>query len=141
MPESRELIDARRCLADGEASYRSAEGLARLEDGIALLDEVIAAATPPEATIARNLAATYAARIFGRIADAVVRDSQLPEPELEHLFKVALAFDQMSAPLPASARDLKIAVVRQLIDRYYEGHPPEKKRAALRDLEQLARRH
>jgi hypothetical protein len=65
----------------------------------------------------------------------------VPEPALEHFFKVVLAFDQVSAELPASAKALKIAVVRQLIDRYYEGHPPEKKREALRELEQLARRH
>src|ERR1044072_2687383 len=139
MAESRDLIDARRCLAEGEADYRSADGLGSLEEGLALLDEVIAEAKhPAEAKVARNLAATYAARIYARIAELLARDSQVPEPALEHLFKVVLAFDQVSAALPDSARDLKIAVVRQLIDRYYEGHPPEKKREALRELEQLA---
>ena len=141
MPESRELTDARRCLAEGEAGFRSVDGLASLEEGLALLDEVIAAARPAEAKLARNLAATYAARIFGRIGQLMAADTQVPEPELEHLFKVVLAFDPMAAALPQSAGDLKIAVVRQLIDRYYEGHPPEKKHAALKELEQLARRH
>ena len=141
MPESRDLVDARRCLAEGEADYRSADGLASLEEGLELLDEVVAEAKPAEAKVARNLAATYAARIFARVAELLARDSQVPEPALEHLFKVVLAFDQVSAALPDSARELKIAVVRQLIDRYYEGHPPEKKREALRELEQLARRH
>ncbi len=106
-----------------------------------LLDEVIAGAKAAESKVARNLAATYAARIYARIGELLARDSQVPEPALEHLFKVVLAFDQVRAALPDSARELKIAVVRQLIDRYYEGHPPEKKHAALRELEQLARRH
>ena len=140
MAESRQLIDARRCLAEGEADYRSADGLASLAEGLALLDDVMAAAKPAEAKVARNLAATYAARIYGRIGDVLARDSQVPEPALEHFFHVVLAFDQVAAALPESARELKIAVVRQLIDRYYEGHSPEKKREALRELEQLARR-
>ena len=38
--------------------------------------------------------------------------------------------------MPADARLTKINLVRQLIDRYYEGHAPAAKRAA---LEQLAR--
>src|SRR5262245_11348232 len=108
MPESRELVDARRCLAEGEADYRSADGLASLEDGLALLDDLIAGAKPAEAKVARNLAATYAARIFGRIGEVLARDSQVPEPALEHFFKVVLAFDQVSAALPDSAGELKI---------------------------------
>jgi len=141
MPESRDLIDARRCLAEGEADFRSADGLASLDEGLALLDVVIAEAKPAETKLARNLAATYAARIYAHVGELLARDSQVPEPVLEHLFKVVLAFDQVSAALPNSARELKISVVRQLIDRYYEGHPPEKKREALRELEQLTRRH
>ena len=141
MPESRDLIDARRCLAEGEADFRSADGLASLDESLALLDVVIAEAKPAETKLARNLAATYAARIYAHVGELLARDSQVPEPVLEHLFKVVLAFDQVSAALPDSARELKISVVRQLIDRYYEGHPPEKKREALRELEQLRRRH
>jgi hypothetical protein len=70
----------------------------------------------------------------------VAGDAQLPEPELEHFFKVVLAFDQVGAALPDSAQELKVAVVRRLIDRYYEGHPAEKKRRALEELAQLTRR-
>ncbi len=141
MREPRELTAARRCLAEAEAGYRSADGLASLTDGLALLDDVIATGSAAQATTARNLASTYAARIYGRINALVARDSQLPEPELEHFFKVVLAFDQVGTELPASAKALKIAVVRLLIDRYYEGHPAEKKRQALQELEQLAGRH
>ena len=140
MPEPQALTKARRCLARAEASLSSADGLTQLVEGLAFLDDVIGGGTPA-AGPARNLAASYAARIYARVGEAVAGDAQLPEPELEHFFKVVLAFDQVSAALPDSARELKIAVVRQLIDRYYEGHPPEKKREALRELEQLARRH
>jgi hypothetical protein len=139
MPEPRELTKARQCLARAEASLSSADGLMQLVEGLALLDYVIGASTAAAST-ARNLAASYAARIYARVGDAVAGDAQLPEPELEHFFKVVLAFDQVGAALPESAQELKIAVVRRLIDRYYEGHPPEKKQRALDELAQLARR-
>lgn len=139
-PESRELAEARRCLAAAEASYRSAEGLAALAEGLALLDDVIAGGSPRDAKTAANLASTYAARLYARVNDAVARDAQVPEPELEHFFKLVLAFDQVRDALPASAGSLKIEVVRQLIERYYEGHPPERKQQALKDLAELARR-
>ncbi len=140
MREPKELVDARRCLAQAEAGLRTADGLARLAEGLALLEDVLAAGSPAEAATAANLASTYAGRLYGRI-DALVRtDQQLPEPELEHFFKVVLAFDSVSAALPASAADLKVAVVKRLIDRYYEGHPPENKARILRELAQLAGR-
>ena len=139
MPEPRELTKARRCLARAEASLSTADGLTQLVEGLALLDDVIGGGTAAAAT-ARNLAASYAARIYARVRDAVAGDAQLPEPELEHFFKVVLAFDQLGAVLPQSAQELKVAVVRRLIDRYYEGHPPERKQRALDELAQLTRR-
>jgi hypothetical protein len=140
MPEPRELIEARRCLAEAEAGYRSADALACLAEGLALLEDVIGGGAPVAANTARNLASTYAARIFGRVHEVVARDAQVPEPELEHFFKLVLAFDQVDFALPESANVLKIDVVRQLIERYYEGHSPERKQQALQELEQLARR-
>ena len=139
MPEPRELTKARRCLARAEASLGSADGLTQLVEGIALLDEVIGAGNAAAST-ARNLAATYAARIYARVRDAIASDEQVPEPELEQFFKVVLAFDSLGDALPESAQELKLAVVRRLIDRYYEGHPPERKQRALDELSQLARR-
>ena len=139
MPESRELKAARRFLAEAETKLASADGLARLTEGLDRLDEVIAAGVAPEAKTARNLAASYASRVYARIRSALDRDAQLPEPELEHYFKVVLAFDQVSACLPSRATDLKVAVVRALVERYYEGHPPERKRAALAELANLDR--
>lgn len=140
MPEQPELLKARRCLARAEAELRTADGLNALLEGLAFLEDVIGAGTAAGANTARNLATSYAARIYARVGDAVATDAQLPEPELEHFFKLVLAFDGVGVDLPQSAKDLKIAVVRRLIDRYYEGHSPERKERALAELAQLARR-
>lgn len=137
MPESRELAAARVCLADAEARLESAEGLARLDEGLGRLTDVMEAGNPAEARTAGNLAASYAGRCYERIRKELEQDPQMPEPKLEHCFKLVLAFDQVAAALPAAAGELKIAVVGALIDRYYEGHPAEKKRAALEQLAAL----
>jgi hypothetical protein len=139
MAESRELKAARRFLAEAEAQLGAAEGLARLAEGLSGLDDVIEGGVAAEARTARNLAASYASRIYARVRARVERDPQLPEPELEHYFKVVLAFDQVSTALPPAAAELKVAVVRALIERYYEGHAPERKRAALAELADLGR--
>jgi hypothetical protein len=139
MPESRELAAARVCMAEAEESWASADGLACLVDGVERLAVVMETAPPVEARKAANLAATYAGRLYARVRDTLERDPQVPEPELEHYFKVVLAFDQVQEALPATAADLKISVVKALIERYYEGHPPEKKRAALEQLAALER--
>jgi hypothetical protein len=141
MPESKELTSARRCLAKAEASLATEGGLNDLVEGLALLDDVIAAGVPQAAQTARNLAMSYAARVYERIDALVTQDPQLPEPLLEHCFKVVLAFDHVDVDLPQAALDLKVAVVRRLIDRYYEGHPPEKKQRALEELAQIAGRN
>jgi hypothetical protein len=140
MPESRELAAARVCLAEAEADWASAAGLARLVDGLGRLGDVIEAGAATEAGTARNLAASYAGRIYARVRDQLERYAQVPEPELEHYFKVVLAFDQLQDALPPAAAELKIAVVKSLIERYYEGHPPERKRAALEQLAALERK-
>jgi hypothetical protein len=137
MAESKELAAARRCLAEAEAGFGSADGLAHLTDGLERLAELIDAGSEAEAQTAANLAATYAGRLYGRVRQRIERDAQVPEPELEHYFKVVLAFDQVKDALPPSAADLKIGVVEALVDRYYEGHPPERKRAALEQLAAL----
>jgi len=139
MQESRKLHAARRFLAEAETRLAAPEGLASLTEGLALLEDVIMAGATREAGTARNLAATYASRIYARVGGLVARDAQVPEPQLEHYFKVVLAFDPLHAALPPAAADLKIAVAKALIERYYEGHPPERKRAALAELGQLER--
>lgn len=126
-------------MADAETDLASADGLASLQDGVGRLADLIETGTKAEARTASNLAATYAARCYARVRERLEGDAQVPEPELEHWFKVVLAFDQVQAALPASAGELKIGVVRALIDRYYEGHSPEKKRAVLEQLAALGR--
>jgi hypothetical protein len=124
-------------LARAEADLDSADGLARLAEGFSLLDALIAGRDEVAARTARNLAASYVGRIYERIGAAVAKDPQLPEPTLEHYFRVVLALDQVGEALPATAAELKLAVARALIDRYYEGHSPEQKRRALEQLAQL----
>ena len=137
MSESRELAAARLCLADAESDWASTDGLPRLAAGLEQLADVITAGTTAEARTACNLAATYAHRFYARVGERLERDAQIPEPELEHYFKVVLAFDQVQQAQPAASADLKIRVVEALIERYYEGHPPERKRAALEQLKAL----
>jgi hypothetical protein len=126
-------------MAKAEADWSSAEGLACLTDGLDRLADFIATATKAEARTASNLAATYAGRFYGRVRDKLERLRQVSEPELEHCFKVVLAFDQVQDALPPAAAQLKIDVVKALIDRYYEGHSAEKKRAVLEQLAALGR--
>lgn len=139
MPESRELAAARLSMAEAEASWASADGLACLVDGLGRLADVIDTAPPAEARTAANLAATYAGRLYARVRDTLASDAQVPEPQLEHYFKVVLAFDQLREALPPTAAELKIDVVKALVERYYEGHPTEQKRAVLKQLADLKR--
>jgi hypothetical protein len=138
MTESRELLAAREHLARGEASYGSAAGLAELELGLGLLDDVMSAKNASQRTIAETIAKTYATRIYRSIGLLLGSDRAVPEPQLEHLFKVVLAFDQSDIELPDEAREVKIEIARRLIDRYYEGHSPEQKRKALEQLTKIA---
>ena len=126
-------------MAEAETDLSSTAGLARLTDGLERLAVIIETGSKAEARTASNLAATYAARCYAGVRDRLARDAQMPEPELEHWFKVVLAFDQVRDALPAAAAELKIDVVKALIDRYYEGHSPAKKRAALEQLASLGR--
>ena len=65
-----------------------------------------------EARTASNLAAAYAGALSTPACGTrLERDAQVPEPELEHCFKVVLAFDQVREALPPAAAELKIDVV------------------------------
>jgi hypothetical protein len=138
MVEPPELRSAREHLSLAEAKYRSEEGLFHLEEGLALLEEVMAGASAEYRTVAQNLAATYSTKIYRAVKSLVDTDRGLPEPDLEHLFRVVLAFDQRSLDLPADARVTKVNLVRRLIERYYEGHSPAEKRAALEQLTKIS---
>ena len=124
-------------MAEAEAGFTSADGLARLTDGLERLADIMEGDSRAEAQTAANLAASYAVRFYERVRRKIEQDAQVPEPELEHYFKLVLAFDQVGQALPKSAAELKIGVVEALVERYYEGHPPERKRAALEQLAAL----
>jgi hypothetical protein len=137
MTEPREMFAAREHLARAEADYRSTSGLAELEQGIGLLDDVMSGKDASHRSIAANIAKTYATRIFRSIGSLLEADRSVPEPQLEHLFKVVIAFDQSEIELPENARAVKVEIARRLIDRYYEGHSPEYKRKALEELTKI----
>lgn len=134
MAEPQKLAAARRHLSQAEADFRSDDGLFHLAEGLALLEEVALDGETQYRRIAANLLATYSERICESIRNLFATGRGLPEPEIEHLFKVLLAFDAGDLELPDYVRSLKIDVVRRLIDFYYEGHPAEEKRKALERL-------
>jgi hypothetical protein len=136
--EPKQLLAARQHLSRAEAQYGSVDGLYYLEEGLALLEEVIAGSDAGASRIAGNLLTTYATKIYAVAERAVETDPNLPEPQLEHLFKLILAFDQVPFELPVEARKTKVALVRRLIDRYLEGYPAESKLAVLEKLKQVS---
>lgn len=138
LSESPDLSRAREHLSRAEAGYRSQEGLVQLGEGLALLEAVVIDGAPEHKTIALNLLSTYSAKICESVRRAVDSAPALPEPELEHLFKVLLAFDAVDLELPEYVRPLKIDVVRRLVDLYYEGYSPEEKAAVLEQLSGIA---
>jgi hypothetical protein len=138
MIQSPRLLAARERLSLAETKYRSEEGLLHLEEGLALLEEVMTEASSADRMVAQNLVATYSQRIYSCVKKLVDADRGLPEPDLEHLFRVVLAFDHAGFDLPADARLTKLNLARQLIDPYYEGHPPAEKLAALEQLAKIS---
>ena len=138
MLEPRQLTFAREHLSRAETAYDTKEGLRSLEEGLALLDEVIATNAADYGTVVRNLATTYSNRIVSAIRARVEVDHAIPEPDLEHLFNVMLAFDQVDFEQPSDARALKISIAQRLIDLYYEGCSPADKEKALQQLVQIS---
>ena len=137
MREPTEITAARKHLSEAETGFRSADGLRHLEEGIALLEHVAAGADLAQRALASNLLSTYSKRICQAVKHSVETDAGMPEPELEHLFKVMLTFDSAEIELPSYVRSVKVDVVKRLIDLYYEGHPAELKQQALEQLAEL----
>ena len=63
MVEPPQLLSAREHLALAEAKYRSEDGLFHLEEGLGLLEEVMAGTSSAQRAVAQNLAATYSMKI------------------------------------------------------------------------------
>ena len=137
MSEPVELTSAREHLARAEATWRTADGLFHLEEALVLIDALATDERSQHRALARNVARAYATRIYSEISKGLERDRAVPEPELEHSFRIVLAFDQCELELPDTARAIKIEIARRLIDRYYEGHADEQKRTALEQLAQV----
>jgi hypothetical protein len=138
MAEPAKLIAAREHLSLAESNYRSEDGLVHLEEGLVLLEEVALDGATEHETVAHNLLSTYSTRICESVKKVVETDRGLPGPDLEHLFKVLLAFDAAGSKLPGYVRSLKIDVVKRLIDLYYEGYPAEEKGKVLQQLTGIA---
>lgn len=134
MGEPSALTEARRCLARAEAGFESAAALEELERGLDLLEQTFEEGGSRHRTTAQNLALTYRDRFYSKI-EALVADRAAPEPALQHLLELVFAFDRPVVPPRNDEQALKIALVRSLIDRYYEGYPAA---AKARALEQLA---
>ena len=139
MPESRELSAARVCLAEAETSLASADGLARLTDGLERLDDILETGSKAEARTAGNLAASYAAVFMPASAIGSSATPRCRSRSSSIGSRSCWRSTRSKTPCPAAAAELKIGVVRALIERYYEGHPPEKKRAVLEQLAALRR--
>ena len=104
MNEPKELQDARRLLAQAESGYRSSDGLRALEDGLALIEDVVLGEDATFDAVADNLLATYSDKICTSIKQRIEADAALPEPELKQLFDVLLAFDAVDLDLPPFVR-------------------------------------
>jgi hypothetical protein len=135
--EPKALIEARRLLALAESESTSAEGLAALEEGLALLDTVMATGPKTAREVATNLFHAYARRLFAYIEKTLGTPAVAPEPVLEHLFRLVRAFDRTDLELPSGARSLKVRLARALIERYCEGHGEAPRQEALRRLTQV----
>ena len=138
MKESAQLTAARYHLSRAESGFRGAEGLAHLEEGLAVLEQVLLEGAARDRKVATNLLSTYADRICKSVEALVHGDRAIPEPQLEHLFKVLLAFDAAGPELPPYVRQLKIRIARRLVDFYYEGHSAEEKQKVLEQLTGIA---
>ena len=139
MEEPIELTDARRRLARAEAEIDTADGLVNLEEGLELLESVAEdRAAGMHRKIARTLGATYAARVHESIRRELDSSRNLPEPALRHAFAVVRAFDGKGFDVPPTSRELKIELVRRLIDIYYEGYSPADKQLAYEELAKIS---
>ena len=138
MKESAQLAAARCHLSRAESGFRGAEGLAHLEEGLAVVEQVLLEGAARDRKVARNLLSTYADRICKSVQALVHNDRAMPEPQLEQLFKVLLAFDAVGPELPPYVRPLKIEIARRLVDFYYEGHSAEEKQKVLEQLTGMA---
>lgn len=134
-----DLALARDHLAKAEYALLTEDGLHHLHEGLALLEAVIdASAGEQRASVAHNLGRTYTTRIYEYIGHRVEKNRNLSEPELEHVFAVIRAFDEVPFDLPPESNRLKVDIVRRLIDLYFEGYTPTQKEEVLKKLAEIS---
>jgi len=126
-------------LARAESEIMNDDGLIHLQEGLAALELVLdERAGVAEVAIGQRLGETYLVRIHARAEQELARNVNVPEQVLRHLFAVLRAFDDLPLAAPAGSRDLKIEVVRRIIDLAYEGFSPAEKARAYEQLAALA---
>lgn len=138
MTEPAELVEARKYLSRAEAALFSKNALFDLEEGLGLLQELIDSGAHETQALARNIGKTYGAKLYSAIGSVLAADRNVPEPQLEHLFQFILILDSAEIDLPSNSREIKIALGRELLSRYLEGHAAEEKRAAIEELMRIA---
>lgn len=139
-PARDDLALAREHLAKAESMLLTEDGLHHLQEGLALVEAVLEGSpTQQVESVALNLGRTYTKRIHEYIGRKVEKNRSLSEPELEHLFALIRSFDDASFDLPPESRNLKLDIVRRLIELYYEGHTPKQKEAAFKKLAEISR--
>ncbi len=138
MIESAALVAARKYLSRAEAALFSKNALFELEEGFACLEELKESRDAESRTLACTIGRTYASKIYAAIHSVIAADRNVPEPQLEHLLQIILVLDATGVDLPSNAREVKVALGRELLNRYLEGHAAEEKRAALEELMRIA---
>jgi CRP-like cAMP-binding protein len=137
MKDPKQLEIARAHFARAESRYASPVALEDVEKALAALEEI--RDRDDEITaLSERIAFTYATRLCDHLQRLLRTDAHIPEPQLEHFFKLLRAFDDSIIELPAVARQLKIEFAKRLIDHYLEGHSAEEKAKALRQLLDIA---
>jgi hypothetical protein len=137
MTEPKQLEFARAHFALAESRYGSPVALEAVDKALAALEEL--RDRDDEITaLSERIALTYATRLCEHMQRLLRSDVHIPEPQLEHFFKLLRTFDDSLIQLPAVARQLKIELARRLIDHYLEGHSAEEKAKALGQLLDIA---
>ena len=136
MREPRELDAARAHLARAESMFGTDDGVVHLQDGLALIEDLVEGGGP-HTTIARNVGAAYCTTIYRRIATRVSSAASVSEPELERLFETMRCFDDVGLELPEDARALKVEVVKRLLTLYTEGRGTAEKQHIFARLGEL----
>lgn len=137
MNEPKQLSIARAHLARAEAQYSAPAALDDVDKALAALEEIRDRSDEISA-LGRRIAFTYANKLCAHLRQLLDNDPHVPEPQLEHFFKMLRAFDDSITESPATARDLKIELAKRLIDHYLEGHSAEARATALAQLLDIA---